>query len=43
MNPGQKLVYVVFLTLFFAAFVCAQSTPVAAADGRTEAPGELAN
>ena len=34
MNTGQKLVYTTFLTLLVSAFVCTQSTTVAAADTR---------
>ena len=40
MSAGQKLVYTVFLALFFSAFVCTQSMPVAAANGIAMAPVE---
>ena len=40
MNAGQKLVYAVFLALFFSAFVCTQSMTVAAADGVVREPAE---
>ena len=41
MIPGQKLLYTAFLMLLVNALICAQSTPVSAADGIAPSAGEI--